>query len=116
MLTSCYLYKPANLQLNATDNAYVTSTTPDADDNYFIDSTSGFNTAYDFRNCTLYESFGIGLVRTSDEFGSDVQSKGDSVLTEVFNEINSAYKTATNNKFYFRLEWYDDNADLKDYV
>ena len=53
--------------MTATDEAFVTSTTPDADENYFIDSSSGFNTAYDFRNCTLYESYLIGLVRTSDE-------------------------------------------------
>ena len=36
------IYNPDTIQLNSTENAFVSTTTPNATTNYFVDSSSGF--------------------------------------------------------------------------
>ena len=48
-------YDPVKYKLTATDEEYtfVTSSTPNAEDNYFYDASSGLSTSLELRNCTL---------------------------------------------------------------
>jgi len=84
------LYSPDKIKLQATDQPWVTSTTPNADTNNFFDSSSGYNTPLNLRNCTLTKSFSIGLIK-EDAYGN---VDGYDILIAAFDELNEAYKSA----------------------
>ena len=95
ILTSVFTYDPAEFMLTATGDSprspYVTSTTPNATDNYFVEPGSGFNTHLNLRPCTLYKSSLIGLVKNSSE--TEEAKQGNAVLDSIFDEINGAFTT-----------------------
>ena len=87
-MITVFTYQAPNLQLNSTNSAYVTSTTPNATDNNFYNADSGFNTPISLRSCSLYNYTLIGLVRDSTE-------QGNAVLDSIYDEINAAFITAS---------------------
>ena len=107
------LYSPDKLKLYATDQPWVTSTTPNADTNNFFDSSSGFNTHLNLANCTLTQSFWIGLVEEDTSGNTD----GYSILTAAFDELNEAYKSAhITNGFELKIKEFKNNEELESYV
>lgn len=108
ILSALVTYSPADLQLSAVKSAYVTSSTPNATTNNFYDDQSGFNTPLVLKNCTLYEYFNIGVVKTG--------GPGDAVLDSIFTELNDAYASAYNDKFSMSQMDFDSWDDMASYV
>ena len=92
LLLSLAIYRPATLQLEAVNGAYVASNTPNSGENNFVTSSDdgGFETALNLRNCTLLQRFEIGVV-TQDSSGG---TEGLPILEAVFNDLAEAYRTA----------------------
>jgi len=108
IIISCLIYSPQDLQLNATDWAYVTSTTPNKTENFFIDPQSGFQGELAFRNCTLNQFFKVGLVKTG--------GRGDALLDSIFSEINGAFTTYTTSDFSLVPQDFHSRDEVKSYV
>ena len=70
LLIAISIYNPQNLNLKATENAYVASSTPE---NIFVESAGagGFETSLNLRNCTLQNRFEVGLIRQDSSGGTD---------------------------------------------
>jgi len=103
------IYNPARLSLQSTSNAFVTSTTPNATQNYFYEPSSGFSTELALRNCTLNKWFNVGLVKSGGE--------GDAILDSIFNEISGAFRSAHQNDSYTLVaKDFSSKAELEAYV
>ena len=108
---ACSIYDPDKLQLFATDDYHVTSTTPS--DNFFYDETSNMTTTLDLRNCTLYKRFDIGIVKED----STKSKEGYQTLLSIFDELNDAYKLANEaNGFSLNAKIFANEDKLVDYV
>ena len=96
----------------------MTSTTPNALDNNFYDSTSTFNTPLSLRSCSLYKDFYIGIVQ--DEIGCDYNDPnnvcGDKVLDAIFKEINDAFSSASQEGLTLMPKYFANRDDMEDYV
>ena len=91
ILVMCSVYTPKQIMLNATapGQYYVTSTTPNATENYFYSADSGFNTSLSLKQSSLYNNTSVVLVLGSNE-------QGNAVLQAIFDELNQAFASASN--------------------
>ena len=107
----CTIYTPKQLQLSATRPGYyyVTSTTPNATDNYFYSADSGFNTSLSLQQCSLYNDTTVGLVLSSDEHGN-------AVLWAIFDELNKAFVSASDEGLQLFKREFDSRDEMNDYV
>ena len=108
-MITVFTYQAPNLQLNSTNSAYVTSTTPNATDNNFYNADSGFNTPISLRSCSLYNYTLIGLVRDSTE-------QGNAVLDSIYDEINAAFITASKEGRSLEKKNFTSRDEMEDYV
>lgn len=104
-------YSPAYLSLSATHESFVTSTTPDATTNYFVDSAD-FITPLELRNCTILQNFKVGIVKQDQ----NQSIEGYPVLSETFSELNKAYSSAYNDEFQLESVIFETAEDLETYV
>ena len=109
IMITVFTYQAPNLQLNSTNSAYVTSTTPNATDNNFYNADSGFNTPISLRSCSLYNYTLIGLVRDSTE-------QGNAVLDSIYDEINAAFITASKEGRSLEKKNFTSRDEMEDYV
>ena len=97
------IYAPTVIQLQSTSHAYVTSTSPNIDTNYFYDDSTVFHTTLALRNCTLLERRKIGIVKYKSD-DETVSQQSLEVLEAVFDEINEAYQSAYKNQGKIKFE------------
>ena len=65
-------------------------------------------------NCTLYQRFIVGLVEQDEETKT---TEGYTVLRQIFDELNDAYKLANiEDGFELTERKFDSSDDLEDYV
>jgi len=75
----------------SSEQAFVTSSTPNVDTNYFYSESSGYNTSLNLTDCTQRGARIVGLVTPLlDPAGSE------DILFAAFRDINQAYKSAND--------------------
>ena len=107
IVASVVLYNPAQLQMDATEDPYVTST---ASPLQFIDSS--FMSEFRLHNCTLNNQFRIGLVNEDQNGNTD----GFPVLQSIYDELAERYAEDEGNGFTMSQINFKTEADLNEYV